>query len=152
MAVLTAFAHVMMTGPDAFAHLSAADSDAPLDPEDLDRLATVAYLIGEDAASDAARTRAHHGFLDRGDVIRAARSAYWLAFAILGRFTQFAQGGGWLARARRLLDDAGADCVEQGYCLSLAAFMKRSSTATSLPRRTCSDRPPSWVSASATAI
>ncbi len=109
---------------DAFAHLSAADSDSPLDPEDLDRLATVAYLIGEDAASDAARTRAHHGFLDRGDVIRAARSAYWLAFAMLGRFTQFAQGGGWLARARRLLDDAGADCVEQGYCLSLAGFMK----------------------------
>ena len=60
---------------DAFAHLSAADGDSPLDPEDLDRLATVAYLIGEDAASDAARTRAHHGFLDRGDVIRAARGA-----------------------------------------------------------------------------
>jgi len=109
---------------DAFAHLSAADNDSPLDPEDLDRLATAAYLIGEDAASDAARTRAHHGFLDRGDVIRAARSAHWLAFAMLGRFTQSAQGGGWLARARRLLDDAGADCVEQGYCLSLAAFMK----------------------------
>jgi DNA-binding NarL/FixJ family response regulator len=28
-----------------------------------------------------------------------------------------ARGGGWLARARRILDDTQADCVEQGYVL-----------------------------------
>jgi tetratricopeptide (TPR) repeat protein len=33
-----------------------------------------------------------------------------------------ARGGGWLARARRLLDDGHLDCVEQGYLLLPAAL------------------------------
>ena len=76
---------------DAYAQLAAADRIAPLDPDDLDCLATAAYLIGETSASAEARTRAHHGFLERGDTIRAARSAFWLAFAILDRPGQQAQ-------------------------------------------------------------
>jgi DNA-binding CsgD family transcriptional regulator len=43
---------------DAFALLSAVDRDAPLEPDDLDRLATAAYLIGRDAETADARTRA----------------------------------------------------------------------------------------------
>ena len=35
---------------DAFAELSAADREARLEPEDLERLATAAYLIGSDEA------------------------------------------------------------------------------------------------------
>ena len=31
---------------DAFAHLSAADHEAPLEPEDLERLATGLYFVG----------------------------------------------------------------------------------------------------------
>ena len=53
---------------------------------------------------------------DRGDAERAARCAFWLAFGLLGA-GDFARGGGWLARARRLLDDGRRDCVEQGYLL-----------------------------------
>ena len=49
---------------DAYAELSAADLEAPLEPEDLERLATAAYLFGKDA--DDIWARAHHGFLDRG--------------------------------------------------------------------------------------
>ena len=60
--------------------------------------------------------RAHHEFLRRGDAERAARCAFWLAFSLLNQ-GELARGGGWLARARRLLDDGRRDCVEQGYLL-----------------------------------
>jgi DNA-binding CsgD family transcriptional regulator len=100
---------------DACRELTAADVHAPLGPDDLDRLATAAYLVGDDAASADARARAHAGFLERGDPIRAARSAYWLAFSLHDKPAQRAQASGWLARARRLLDECGRDCVEQGF-------------------------------------
>jgi DNA-binding CsgD family transcriptional regulator len=102
---------------DAYASLVAADAAAPLDPEDLDRLAAAAYLIGQDETSVQAYTRAHRGFLDRGNPIRAARSAFWLAFTLGDKPGQRAQASGWLARARRLLDDANEPCVEQGWLL-----------------------------------
>lgn len=101
---------------DAFAQLSAADRESPLEAEDLERLATAAYLIGRDADGADAGVRAHHAFLRRGSVERAVRSAFWLAFSFLNR-GEVARGGGWLARARRLLDDLQQDCVEQGYLL-----------------------------------
>jgi len=109
---------------EAYTQLAAADSVAPLEPEDLDRLATAAYLVGEDAASADACTRAHHGFLERGETIRAARSAFWLAFAMLDKPSQQAQAGGWLARARRLLDESAQECVEQGFLLCAFAFQR----------------------------
>ncbi|MGH7475975.1 MAG: LuxR C-terminal-related transcriptional regulator [Longimicrobiales bacterium] len=99
---------------DAFARLSAADRDAPLAAEDLERLATAAYLVGEHSDSEASRTRAHHEFLAGGQTERAARSAFWIGFHLLQR-GETARGGGWIARAQRLLDDAGRDCVERGY-------------------------------------
>ena len=61
----------------AFAQLSAADRETPLEPEDLERLATATYLVGRDADSFDIWARAHHEFLRRGDVERAARCAFW---------------------------------------------------------------------------
>jgi DNA-binding CsgD family transcriptional regulator len=101
---------------DAYDRLSAADGQAPLEPEDLERLATAAYLVGRNDDGAAAGARAHQEFLRRGEVERAVRCAFWLAFAFLEQGDQ-ARGGGWLARARRLLDDGRLDCVEQGYLL-----------------------------------
>ena len=101
---------------DAYAQLSATDHQAPLELEDLERLAVAAYLIGKDDDSADALTRAHHECLHLGDAERAARYAFWLAFGLLNR-GEMAQAGGWLARARRLLDDGHQDCVEQGYLL-----------------------------------
>ena len=97
--------------------LNAADAQNPLDPTDLDRLATAAYLIGEDAASVQARTRAHAGFLERGEPVRAARSALWLAFTMFDKARQRAQAAGWLRRAQRLLGEVRGPCVEQGWLL-----------------------------------
>lgn len=109
---------------EAYTQLAAADGLAPLEPEDLELLATAAYLVGEDVASTQALTRAHHRFLEQGETIRAARSAFWLAFAILDKPSQQAQAGGWLARARRLLDESRQECVEQGFLLCAFAFQK----------------------------
>jgi len=108
---------------DAYAALAAADAHTPLDPDDLDRLATAAYLVGEDAVSAQARTRAHSAFLDRGETIRAARSAFWLAFSMLDHPDRRAHAMGWLARAQRLIDDAHERCVEQGWLRCASAFL-----------------------------
>jgi DNA-binding CsgD family transcriptional regulator len=101
---------------DAYAQLSAADRHHPLEPEDLERLATAAYLTGRNDDSADIGTRAHHEFLRRGEVERAVRCAFWVGYSLLER-GEHARGGGWLARARRLLDDHQLDCVEQGYLL-----------------------------------
>jgi DNA-binding CsgD family transcriptional regulator len=105
---------------DAHAMLSAADRESRLEAEDLDRLATAAYLLGMDEGADAAWTRAHHAYCARGDVDRAARSAFWVGVALLER-GDTARGGGWLARARRLLGDEH-DSAEQGYLLIAAGL------------------------------
>ncbi|HEX6070369.1 MAG TPA: response regulator transcription factor [Longimicrobiaceae bacterium] len=108
---------------DAFAQLCDADGKSALGAEDLERLATAAHLTGRDAESAEAWTRAHQEFLRGGDVERAARAAFWLAFGLLNQGEQ-ARAGGWLARARRLLDDEERDCVEQGYLLLPAALQR----------------------------
>ena len=79
-----------------------------------------AYLLGRDTECAEAMVRAHHAFLAQGDAIRAARCAFWLGF---GRTdAERARSSGWLAKARRLLDDCGSDCVERGYLLLPAAL------------------------------
>src|SRR5215470_3633612 len=106
---------------ESYRLLMAADAQTPLDPADLERLAKAAYLIGEDAVTVQALTRAHAGFLDRGEPVCAARSALWLAFTMADQPRQRAQTGGWLARAQRLLEDVKEPCVEQGWLLCATA-------------------------------
>jgi DNA-binding NarL/FixJ family response regulator len=87
-----------------YAELSAADRDGALPPEDLERLAVAAFLLGHDDEVIRLRERAHQRYLDRGDVERAVRCAFWLGFHLQNR-GELAQAGGWLARVRRLVDD-----------------------------------------------
>src|SRR6266511_2678777 len=87
---------------DSFACLSAADRETPLEAEDLERLAYAAYLTGKDVDSEDVLTRAHQAFLSRGDSEGAARCAFWIAFGLLNS-GDLARGGGWLARAQRVL-------------------------------------------------
>ena len=101
---------------DAYAALSAADRRTELDPDGLQRLAVAAHLVGEDEASADAWERAHRALLERGEVARAVRSAFWLGLGLVFRGEE-ARGGGWLARARRLLDGLGRELVEEGYLL-----------------------------------
>ena len=108
---------------DAFVLLSAADQESPLEAEDLERLAMAAYLTGRDEACADVGARAHHEFLRRGSVERAVRGAFWLAFSFFNR-GEVARGGGWVARANRLLDDLPHDCVERGYLLFPAGLQQ----------------------------
>jgi DNA-binding CsgD family transcriptional regulator len=108
---------------DAFDQLSAADRQTPLEAEDLERLATAAFLIGRDDDGADVGARAHQAYLRRGDVERAVRGAFWLAFGLLNR-GEVARGGGWVARGRRLLDDLQRDCAEEGYLLWLDGLQR----------------------------
>jgi DNA-binding CsgD family transcriptional regulator len=101
---------------EAYDHLSAADRARPLDPEDLELLATAAHLLGRNAECIEIWERAHQQFLGRGDTRRAARCAYLLSIQLLFKGER-ARASGWIARGRRLLDETSHDCVEQGYLL-----------------------------------
>jgi len=101
---------------DAYRSLSLADQLTPLAVEDLERLAVSAYLIGRDDDYLNALERAHHAYLNAAESVRAARCAFWLGLNLLLR-TETGRATGWLARAERLLEQAGPDCVEQGYLL-----------------------------------
>ncbi|HKW01803.1 MAG TPA: response regulator transcription factor [Vicinamibacterales bacterium] len=109
---------------EVFSALTTIDARTPLEPEDLDRLATAATLVGEGAAATVARTRAHAAYLERGEPIRAAATAIWLAFSLVDQPDQRAHAAGWFARARRLVDDAGTPCVERGWLLCAAAYQR----------------------------
>ena len=91
-----------------------------LDADELELAVTTAYLGGRVSEAMAALQRAEQVHARRGDHRRAARSAFWLGFLLLGR-GEPAQGSGWLARARRLLEQEPPDCPEQGYLLLPAA-------------------------------
>ncbi len=108
---------------DAYAQLMAADREAALEPEDLERLAIAAHLVGRDAECADVWARAHHAFLSQGAAQGAARCAFWLGFTTLIQ-GETAQSGGWLARGQRLLDDGRHDCVERGYLLVLQALRR----------------------------
>jgi DNA-binding CsgD family transcriptional regulator len=97
---------------EAFAHLSAADLS---DPDDIERLAVAANLLGRDDASEQAWERAYAAWLERGDSARAARCAFWLGLGLVLRGEE-ARGGGWVARAERLAGEAG-ECAATGLVL-----------------------------------
>jgi len=101
---------------ESYRLLQAADRDATLDADDLEHLAIAAYLVGRDDDCEAYTARAHQAFLDRGDCEGAARAAFWLGFALMGRGA-VAPASGWFARAGRLLDEEQLDCVVRGYLL-----------------------------------
>ena len=100
----------------AYAQLSAADRAQPLPLEDLEHLAIAACLSGHEPESEKIWTRAYQELAACGEVERAVRSAFWLAMMLFEK-GQGAPGGGWIARARRLLDEHQRDCVERGYLL-----------------------------------
>jgi DNA-binding CsgD family transcriptional regulator/tetratricopeptide (TPR) repeat protein len=107
---------------NAYGLLAAADREAPLAPDDLGLLVTAAYLVGRDDVGDDLSARAYRELV-RDEPARAARHAFWLGLHLLLR-GEPVRSGGWLARARRVLDEAGRDCVEQGYLLVPVAMQR----------------------------
>jgi DNA-binding CsgD family transcriptional regulator len=99
-----------------YAELSARDRGTALEPVDLERLGIAAYLAGHESDSMDVHTRAHNAALEKGDSRQAARSAFWIAFALIGA-REVTRAAGWAARARRLLEEDRHDCVESGYVM-----------------------------------
>ncbi|NDZ17901.1 helix-turn-helix transcriptional regulator [Variovorax sp. WS11] len=101
---------------EAWQALSRADQQAPLEGDDLERLAMAAYLLGRDDDYLQTLDRAHGSYLAAGDNQRAVRCAFWLGLRLYLR----GDGGratGWFARAHRLLECQPPDCVERGYLM-----------------------------------
>jgi DNA-binding CsgD family transcriptional regulator len=106
---------------DAFDALSAAHAKRPLDADDVERLAWAAVLSGNQEASLEAFERLHELRLGAKDAPRAARAALWLGLRLMS-FGEQARGGGWLARAQRLVAEEAPDSLERGYMLLPAVF------------------------------
>jgi ATP/maltotriose-dependent transcriptional regulator MalT len=116
----------------AFASLSLAGEDAPLDAEDLLRIAEAAWFSDHHAESDTAAQAAHAAFLAAGDRSGAARSAITLAYHSICRLN-LAIADGWIKRAGRLVgEDPG--CRERG---DVAALMALVQIATGDPEAAC---------------
>jgi DNA-binding CsgD family transcriptional regulator len=101
---------------DAYEALSLADQAGQVAAEDLELLATSAYMLGRDEEHVGCLERAHRVYLDAGDSLPAVRCAFWTAINLILR-GEMARASGWLGRAQRILDGEQGDCVERGYLL-----------------------------------
>ncbi len=98
---------------DIYRRLSGFPLDA-LGADDLEALATSAYLVGHDEAALAAWEAAHDRHLEDGRGAEAARCAFWLAFCLMMQ-GRMAHASGWLSRAQTVVGDA--DCAARGFIL-----------------------------------
>jgi DNA-binding CsgD family transcriptional regulator/tetratricopeptide (TPR) repeat protein len=100
----------------AYESLSGAEQAVPLAPEDLELLATSAYMLGREDEWLQILERACQRHSEAGAVLRAARCAFWIGtqLAIRG---DMGPATGWLGRAQRLVERDGSECVEQAYML-----------------------------------
>lgn len=83
-------------------------------PEDSEKLAKAAYMSGKDCID--LWTKAHHEYLKCKNIGRAIYCAFWLGIILFNRGEK-AQGGGWMNRAGRLVDDLSHDCAEKEFLL-----------------------------------
>jgi DNA-binding CsgD family transcriptional regulator len=97
---------------DAYDALLRADQTSPLDDDDLDRLATAAYLLGRDHEFERILERLYALHVESDNQPRAARDAFWLSLMFLLR-GESGRSNAWHARGQRLVEDR--DCVERGY-------------------------------------
>jgi hypothetical protein len=100
----------------AYTSLSLAEQSSPLVGADLELLAAAAYLLGRADECRQALQRAHRAHIAAGDVRRAARCLFWVAFTLLLEGS-LAVAGGWLAKAGRMLDQEPRECAELGLLL-----------------------------------
>jgi DNA-binding CsgD family transcriptional regulator len=106
--------------------VAAYDALSRLDPsalkaDDFAQLAMAAALLSRRNDCVQALQRAYQVNLEAGETLAAVRSAYWLAMTLITA-GEVAVGGGWVARAQRLLEDVSGDVVERGYVLLSLMF------------------------------
>jgi len=105
----------------AYELLCAADEEAPLGAEDLERASRAAYLTGRDDDGFSLCERAFQERMRLGDPEGAALAGFWLVFGLMGK-GEWARAGGWAGRARAAIDDGRRDCVARGFLLAPEAL------------------------------
>ena len=103
---------------DAYQALLCADQATALQADDLQRLATSAFLTGRDVEFQRLQERLHRVHADANEEGRAARCAFWLALFSLLR-GEVGPANAWIARGQRLVENH--DCVERGYVMIAVA-------------------------------
>ncbi|MET0830430.1 MAG: DNA-binding response regulator, partial [Microbacterium sp.] len=105
--------HRWTAARDAF---SDAQREGQLPARDLELAATTAFLVGLETDGIDTLTRAHEAFLAADDIAGAARCAAWLGIHLMNSGSR-ARGGGWLARAQRLVHVHGEADAPEGFLL-----------------------------------
>ena len=107
---------------EAHERLARVHEQRPLDPPDLELLATTAFMLGRDDDSVAWLELAHQRYLDDGLTLRAVRCAAWIVMNLAVR-GEIGPATGWLGRAQRLLVDE-EECAERGWLLIPTVFQR----------------------------
>ena len=92
---------------DAYESLAAAERSNRLGAEDLELLATTAYMLGREEDYLRLLERAYRAHLDTGEGLAALRCAFWIGVT-LASGGEMGRAGGWIGRAQRLLEREGA--------------------------------------------
>ena len=106
---------------DAYESLAAAERSNQLGAEDLELLATTAYMLGREEDYLRLLERAYRAHLNTGEGLAALRCAFWIGVT-LASGGEMGRAGGWIGRAQRLLEREGGDRVERGYLLLPRVF------------------------------
>jgi DNA-binding NarL/FixJ family response regulator len=101
--------------------LACADAAERLEPDDLELLATALMMLARDDEAMAALERAHQAHLERGETLRAARTAAWIGLNLASRGL-VGPGSGWLGRAQRVLQTWPEPTAEHGLLLLPLVF------------------------------
>jgi DNA-binding CsgD family transcriptional regulator len=107
-----------LTAYEAFAQ---ADEAEPLAPEDLELLTMSLLMLARDDQAVATLERAHQLYSERGETLRAARSATWIGMNLAYRGL-IGPATGWLGRAQRLLEAWPEQTAEHGLLLIPLVF------------------------------
>jgi DNA-binding NarL/FixJ family response regulator len=89
--------------------------------EELELLATSAYMLGREDEWMEILGRAFRRHSDDGESLRAARAAFWIGTNLALR-GELGPASGWIGRAQRIVEAEGGECAEQGYLLIPVAF------------------------------
>jgi DNA-binding CsgD family transcriptional regulator len=105
----------------AYEAFNRADEADPLAPEDLELLTTSLLMLARDDEAIAALERAHLLYTERGETLRAARSATWIGMNLATRGL-IGPATGWLGRAQRLIETWPEQTAEHGLLLIPLVF------------------------------
>jgi ATP/maltotriose-dependent transcriptional regulator MalT len=101
---------------EAFDSLSRIDDGSALDADDVELLATAAFMLAREEEAVRLLERAHRLHLERGASFRAIHCAIWTCLVLFTR-GEIGPASGWLGRAQRLLESEPEDSGQRGYLL-----------------------------------